>query len=443
MTHPFAQQDLQNKLARVLEQARHRGMDSAEAILLLENGFSVSARHSEVETVEHHQAKTLQVTVYHDQRSGAAAISDLTNEAILAAVDKACAIASYAGQDPYAGLAEPAFMAQNYPDLQLYHHWDITPAEAINKAIECDTIARAQDSRITDAEGSSISTYDSFKLYGNTHGFMGCYPQSLHTISCSVVAQSGEKMQRDHEYTTSRSAEGLDDLVTVAKSAAQKVLQRLESRRLTTRRCPVIFHAPVAKGLLSHFISAISGRHLYQKSSFLLDHLGKQVFPEFIHIFQEPHIISGMASAPFDSEGVRTRYLDYVKDGLLQSYVLGSYSARKLKLQTTGNAGGVYNLGISHNNLSLDALLKKMGTGLLVTELMGQGINIVTGTYSRGAVGFWVEHGEIQYPVDEITVAGQLQNMFLNLVAVANDTDNRGSIRTGSILIQEMTIAGE
>ncbi len=443
MSQPFPQQELQNKIARVLDQARHRGMDAAEAGLSIETGFSVSVRHAEVETVEHHQAKALQVTVYHDFRSGSATTSDLSVEAILAAVDKACAIASYAGQDPCAGLAEPEFLAHAYPDLKLYHPWGITPAAAIKKAIECDTIAREQDSRITDAEGSHVSSYDSFKVYGNTDGFIGFYPQSLHSISCAVLAQFGETMQRDFEYTTARSAADLDDVVMVAKSAAQKVLQRIDTRRLTTRRCPVIFHASVAKGLLSHFISAISGRNLYQKSSFLLDHLGKKVFPEFIHIYQEPHIMSGIASAPFDSEGVRTRDLDYVKEGVLQSYMLGSYSARQLKLQTTGNAGGVYNLGISHNNLDLASLLKKMDTGLLITELMGQGINIVTGTYSRGAVGFWVERGEIQYPVNEITVAGQLQNMFTNLVAIANDTDCRSSIRTGSILISEMTLAGE
>lgn len=441
--HSFPERDLQNKLSRVLDQARHRGMDEAEAFLVFETGFGVSVRHAEVETVEHHQAKTLQVTVYKDHRTGVATTSDLSIEALLAVVDKACAIASYGGQDIYTGLAEREFLANNYPDLQLYHHWDINPSQAIEMAIECDTVAREQDPRITDAEGSSVSSYDSFKLYGNSHGFLGCYPQSLHSISCGVVAQSGDKMQRDHEYTTARAAADLDDPISVAKQAAQKVLQRLNTRRLTTRRCPVIFHAPVAKGLLSHFIGAISGRNLYQKSSFLLDHLGKRIFPEFIRIYQEPHIIGGLGSTPFDLEGVRTRDLDYIKDGILQSYVLGSYSARKLQLQTTGNAGGVFNLGISHSHLDLQALLKKMDTGLLVTELMGQGINLVTGSYSRGAVGFWIEHGEIQYPVDEITIAGQLQAIFANLIAVANDTDCRSSFRTGSILINEMTIAGE
>lgn len=443
MSHRFPAQELEHKLLRVLEQARHRGMDQAEASLQHETGFAVSVRQAEVETVEHHQAKTLHVTVYKDHRTGAAATSDLSIEAILAAVDKACSIASYAGQDLFTGLADPQYLATPYPDLQLYHHWDITPAQAIEMAIECDTVARQQDSRITAAEGSSVSSYDSFKVYGNTHGFIGHYAQSLQTINCGVLAQSGEKMQREHEYTVARCAADLDDLVFVAKSAAQKVLQRLDTQRLTTRQCPVIFHAPVAKGLLANFIAAISGRNLYQKSSFLLDHLGKKIFPEFIHIYQEPHLLGGLGSAAFDIEGVRTQDLAYVKAGILQSYVLGSYSARKLQLTTTGNAGGVFNLGISHNDLDLAALLKKMDTGLLVIELMGQGVNIVTGTYSRGAVGFWIERGKIQYPVDEITIAGELSAMFANIVAIANDTDRRGSIRTGSILINEMTIAGE
>jgi PmbA protein len=437
------QQELQDKLIRLLEQARHRGMDAAEALFSYETGFSVRVRHAEVETVEHHQAKTLHVTVYHDQRTGTAATSDLSVEAILSTVDKACAIAAYAGQDAYTGLADPAHLAKNYPDLQLYHPWDMTTAQAIEIAIECDTVARAQDPRITDAEGSSVSSYDSFKLYGNTNGFIGHYPQSLQTISCAVVAQANDAMQQEHEYTTARSATDLDDPVIIAKAAAQKVLQRLNARRLTTRRCPVIFHAPIAKSVLGHFVAAISGRSLYQKSSFLLDHLGKPVFPAFVHIYQEPHLISGMGSAPFDAEGVRTQNLDYIREGILQNYVLGSYSARKLGLTTTGNAGGVFNLGINHQGMNLAGLLKKMDTGLLVTEVMGQGINIVTGAYSRGAVGFWVERGEIQYAVEEITIAGQLQDMFSHLIAVADDTDCRGSIRTGSILINEMTIGGQ
>lgn len=440
---PFPQQELENKLQKILEQARHRGMDAAEAEFSLETGFSVRARRAQVETVEYHQSKAMQVTVYQDYRSGTATTSDLSLEAILAAVDKACAIAGYSGRDIYAGLAEAEYLAKNFPDLKLYHHWDITPAQAIDMAIECETVAREQDSRITDAESASVGTYDSFKLYGNTAGFLGSYPQSLQTISCGVVAQSGDKMQSDHEYTTARSASDLDSPVFIGRAAAQKVLRRLDSRRLTTRRCPVIFLAPAAKGLLGHFISAISGQNLYQKSSFLLDHLGKPVFPAFIHIHQEPHLIGGLGSVPFDLEGVATRDVDYINAGILQSYVLGSYSARKLGLKTTGNAGGVFNLGITHSDLDLAGLLKKMGSGLLVTDLMGQGINLVTGSYSRGAAGFWVENGEIQYPVDQITIAGQLQNMFANLVAIANDTDFRGSIRTGSILIDEMTVAGE
>lgn len=273
--------ELKAKLIRVLDQAKLRGMDHAEAAIFSETGFTVSVRHGEVETVEHHQAKSLHVTVYHDYRSGSTATSDLSAEAILSAVDKACAIASYAGQDHFGGLAEPEFLAKDYPDLKLFHHWDITPNQAISIAIECDSVAREQDARITDAEGSSVGAHDSYKLYGNTHGFIGGYQQSMHSISCAVVAQEGDQMQRDHEYTMARSAADLVSPVLIAKQAAQKVLRRLNPQRLSTRRCPVIFHAPLAKGLLSHFISAISGRNLYQQSSFLLDHLGKKSFPGF------------------------------------------------------------------------------------------------------------------------------------------------------------------
>ena len=403
---PFSQQKLQDNLLKTLEQAKHRKMDAAEVSMSMETGFLVTVRHGEVETVEHHQAKSLTISVYQDYRSGTATTSDLSIDALYAALDKACAIARYAGQDTFGGLPDVEQMAYNYPDLQLYHHWEITPAEAIDLAIECDVVARKQDSRITDSEGSSIGSYDSLKLYGNTHGFLGHYPQSLQSINCSVVAQSGQKKQSDHEYSVARSAADLDEPIMIAKQAAQKVLRRLDPRRLTTRRCPVIFHAPVAKSLLGHFIAAISGRNLYRKSSFLLDHLGKTIFPSQMHIYQQPHLIGGIASMPFDQEGVRTRDLDYVLDGVLQSYVLGTYSARKLGMATTGNAGGVYNLGLSHDNLNLSTVQKKMGTGLLVVELMGQGINILTGNYSRGAAGFWVEQGEIQYPVEEITIAG-------------------------------------
>lgn len=443
MKTSIQQRALEEKIIKVLEQARHRGMEAAEAQISVESGFSVSVRSGEVERVEHHQAKSLHITIYNDQRSGSAATSDLSIDALFAAVDKACAIARYAGQDPFSGLADPQLMAEHYPDLKLYHPWSISPKDAIEIAIECDVAARHEDPRITDAEGSHLSTYDSFKVYGNTHGFIGSYPQSLQSIACSVVAQSGDKMQNDHEYTTARSHQELDDAILVGKQAARKVIQRLESRRLTTRRCPVIFHAPMAKSLLSHFIAAISGRNLYQKSSFLLDHLHKPVFPQFVEIYQQPHLISGLGSAPFDGEGVRTRDIHFVQEGILQNYVLASYSARKLGMVSTGNAGGVFNLNISHSGIDLAGLFKQMQTGLFVTDLMGQGINIVTGAYSRGAAGFWIENGEIQFPVDEVTVAGGLKEMFANIIAVANDTDNRGSIRSGSILISEMMIAGE
>ncbi len=443
MKHTFPEASLREKLQRALDHAIHRGMHEAEASIFMENGFSVSVRSGDVETVEQHQGKQLQITVSQDHRTGATSTSDLSPDAILAAVDKACAISRYAGVDEFSGLPEAEELAFSYPDLKLYHHWDLSIKAAIDLAIACDITARGVDKRITDAEGVMLSSYDSIKIFGNTRQFMGSFAQSLQTINCNVVAQSDKKMQQDYEYTVARVHTDLEDPLLVAKKAAEKVLKKLNAQSLSTRRCPVIFHAPVAKSLLGHLISAISGRSLYQQSSFLLDHLGKAVFPNYIHIHQQPHLIGGLGSTPFDQEGVRTRELDYVRDGVLQNYVLGTYSARKLKMKSTGNAGGIFNLSINDSNLDLHALLKKMDKGLLVTDLMGQGVNIVTGSYSRGAAGFWVEHGEIQFPVDEITIAGQLKTMFANLVAVGNDTDIRGGIRSGSILIEEMTVAGE
>jgi PmbA protein len=442
-THRFPEELLKEKLQKALDHALHRGMHEAEASIFMEDGFSVSVRRGEVETLEQHQGKQLHITVAQDHRTGSTSTSDLSHEAILAAVDKACAISQYAGVDEFSGLPEKEELAFHYPDLKLYHHWDISIKEAIDIGVACDITARGVDKRITDAEGSHVSSYDSIKIYGNTRHFLGSYAQSLQTISCNVVAQSGQKMQQDYEYTVARLHTDLEEAELVAQKAALKVLKKLESQPLSTRRCPVIFHAPVAKSLLGHFVSAISGRNLYQQSSFLLDHLGKTIFPEFIHIYQQPHLIGGLASTPFDQEGVITREIDFVRDGVLQNYALGTYSGRKLKMKSTGNAGGVFNLSISDSPEDLAGLLKKMDRGLLVTDLMGQGVNIVTGSYSRGAAGFWVEHGQIQFAVDEITIAGQLQTLFAHLVAVANDTDTRGSIRSGSILIEEMTVAGE
>ncbi len=442
MSHDFPEEDLRNTVNAALHHAKRCGTDAAEIIATMENGFSVTARSGDVETLEHQQEKAFVVTVYQDKRCGTASTTDLSPGAVSATVDKACSFARYAGKDEYSGLADPDLLSHDYPDLKLFHHWSITPADAIDMAVHCEQVACEQDERITQSEGASVSTYDSFRIYANSDDFTGSYPISHHGISCSVIAESNGKMQRDYEYTSARHSEDLDDVVLVAKRAAEKTLLRLDAQQLTTQRCPVIYHAPVAKGLLHAFIRAISGGVLYRKSSFLLDHLGKTIFPKHMHIYQQPHVLRGMGSAPFDTEGVKTEDRDYVKDGVLTSYVLGSYSARKLGLQSTGNAGGVYNLFVSHSDHNLKKLFEEMGNGLFVTELIGQGVNIVTGDYSRGAVGFWIENGEIKHAVDEITIAGNLKEMFKNIVAVGNDIDHRGNIHTGSIWLQEMTVAG-
>jgi len=433
---------LQDTLASGLRQAKRSGMDAAEVVVSEESGFSVTARSGDVETLEHHQEKSFVVTVYQDQRLGTASTTDLSPDALSVTVEKACAFARYAGQDKYSGLADPELLSHDYPDLALFHHWDISPEKAIEMAIHCEQVARDQDSRITQSEGSTVNTYDSFHFYGNSNDFIGGYPVSHHTISCGVIAGSGQEMQRDYEYTVARSHEDLDDVVLVAKRAAEKTLLKLDAQKITTRRCPVIFHVPAAKSLLRAFTSAISGGNLYRKTSFLLDHIDKKIFPDHVHIHQQPHMLRGMGSAPFDAEGVRTEDRDYVKEGVLTSYLLGSYSARKLGLQSTGNAGGIHNLFISHSEHNLKKLFEEMGTGLFVTELIGQGVNILTGDYSRGAAGFWIENGAIKHAVHEVTIAGNLKDMFKNIIAIANDIDHRSNIHTGSIWLQEMTVAG-
>lgn len=426
----------------VLTEARRCGVDDAEVSLSQEKGFAVTARDGDVETLEHHQDKGLMITVYKDQRTGSASTSDLSKDSIYSSLQKAISIAKFSGQDPFAGIADADDLAMHYPDLSLYHPWQLTPEQAIQMAIECEAIARKEDTRITRSEGANINTFELLRVYGNTHGFIGHYPMTNHSISCSVVAEQNEMMQRDYEYSASRTPQGLDDISYIAKRAAQKTVQRLGARKIKTQNCPVIFESSMAKNILGSFISAISGGHLYRRASFLLDHLHQKIFPEHVDIYQEPHLLGALGSSPFDSDGVKTADLYYIKNGILESYALGSYSARKMGMKTTGNAGGVHNLSIKHSDLSLAKLFKEMGKGLFVTELMGQGINMITGDYSRGASGYWIENGEIQFPVEEITIAGNLKTMFLNLAAVANDVDRRGNVRTGSILLEHVKIGG-
>lgn len=440
---PFPEKQLQQTVQRVLQRAKQQGADESEAYVSQEKGYAVTARSGEVETLEHHEQKSLLVTVYKGKRSGSASTTDLSDQAISKTVEKAYTFALHADEDPASGLADPSYLAKEYPDLSLFHPWKLSPSKAIDIAVHCEQVGREQDKRIIDSEDVGVCTYDGFRIYANSNDFFGAYSSSYHSIGCGLLAKENGAMERDYEYTSARDSEDLEDVSIIAKRTAEKALMRLNARKIKTQRCPVIFHAPVAKGLLNTFIQAISGRNLYQKSSFLLDCLGKPVFPEHIHLYQQPHKLKGMGSKPFDNEGVRTEDRDYIKAGILSSYVLGSYSARKLGLETTGNAGGVFNLFVSHSAHTLKELFQEMGQGLFVTELIGQGVNILTGDYSRGAVGFWIDHGEIQHAVHEITIAGNLKTMFNDIIAVGNDVDQRGNIHTGSIWLETMTVAGE
>lgn len=430
-------------ISEVLEQAEKLGASAAEVGLSKDTGLSVTVRLGEVETIEHHRSQGLGVTVYFGQRKGSASTTDLRPEALRETVAAACRIANYAAEDPFAGLPDADLLARDFPDLDLYHPWRLEPEQAIALAKECEDAARHYHPAIRNSEGASLHTFESLRVLGNSLGFLHGYPTSRHSLSCSVIGQHGESMQRDDWWTVARHAEALEEAAAVGRKAAERTLRRLDPRSLSTRQCPVMFSADVASSLISHFVGAIRGGNLYRKSSFLLDALGQKIFPEFVHIHEQPHLLRGLGSAPYDSEGVATRPRDLIRDGVLQSYVLSSYSARKLGLQTTGNAGGIHNLTVDPGDLDGDGLLKKMDKGLLVTELMGQGVNIVTGDYSRGVAGFWVEDGAIQYPVEEITIAGNLRELFRRIVAIGNDVDLRGNIRTGSILIEEMTVAGE
>lgn len=435
--------DLRQMSADVLQLAQAAGATAAEAEISMGIGQNVSVRLDEVETIEYNRDRGMSVTVYFGQRRGHANTSDLSMQALKDTVQAACSIARYTAHDDFCGLADPALLARDIPDLDLYHPWDISVDEAIELAKRCEGAALATDSRINNSEGASVSTYGGLFSYANSNGFNNGYFTSRHSLSCSVIAEEGDNMQRDYWYSSARAAGDLESPESVGRKAGERTARRLGAQRLKTAQVPVLFEAGVASGLLSHFVSAISGGNLYRKSSFLLDSLGKQVFAPQITISERPHLLRGLASAPFDNEGVITQARDLVVDGVLQGYMLSSYSARKLGMVTTGNAGGNHNLILESSDLNFDALLKTMGTGLLVTELLGHGINMVTGDYSRGAAGFWVENGQIQYPVEEITIAGNLQDMFRQIVAVGSDVLVQGSKQTGSVLIEQMTIAGE
>ncbi|CAM4461170.1 MAG: Metalloprotease PmbA [Legionellaceae bacterium] len=441
-TLTYENSDWPTLINQVLKNAKALGATDAEISASSSMGFTTAVRLREVETIEFTRSKAAVITVYFGKQKGSASTTDTSYEALNAAVKAACEIAKASGKDEYAGLAKKEQLAFHYSPLDLYHSWTVTPEQAIEIALECEEAALSYDPRIINSEGAALSTHQHHYVYANTLDFYGHYDSTQHSLSCCVIGQQGEEMQRDHSVTMARSAQNLKNANFIGKEVAEKTLKRLGARKLNTQKAPIIFEKTIASSLLSSFIQAIRGGNLYRKSSFLLDHLGKKVFPDFIDIYEEPHLIGGLGSAPFDNEGVSTRNKYFIQQGILENYLLNSYSARKLGLETTGNAGGVYNLSIKTSSDNLSSLLKTMDTGLLVTELMGQGINLVTGDYSRGASGFWVEKGEIQFPVEEITIAGNLGDMFKNIVKVANDIEKQRNIITGSLLIEEMMIAG-
>ncbi len=436
--------ELQGVVASALEEARRLGATQAEVDANLQQGLTVNVRLGEVDTVEYQRDRGLGVTVYIGHRKGSASTADLAPAAVSATVAKACTIARYTAEDPYSGLAEPETLATSIPDLDLYHAWNIEPADAVELARSCESAGREVDPRITNSEGASVSTHRGVHVYGNSLGFLAGFPSSSHTVSCALVAQAGSDMQRDYWYATARDPAELGDIGQIGRRAGERAIARLGARRLSTRRAPVLFVPEVARGVLGHLVAAIRGGNQYRRSSFLLDAAGRQILPSFIQMHERPHIPKALASCPFDSEGVATRDRELIANGVLQGYVLGSYAARKLGLTTTGNAGGVHNLLVETGRAAgtFEALLARMGTGLVVTELMGQGVNGVTGDYSRGATGFWVEGGAYAFPVEEVTIAGNLRDMYLAIDAIGSDVDLRGTIRCGSILVGEMMIAG-
>ena len=436
------EQTLRDAVSFAIETAQKAGA-TAEVGVTKVSGLSVSTRLQEIENVEFTNDGALGISVYLGQQKGNASTSDLSEEAIKNTVEAALAIAKYTSPDDCTGLADKELMAFEAPDLALYHSANVDVEQATKLALEAEKAALEYDEKIVNSNGASFNSHTGVRVYGNTHGMLQSYLSSRYSLSCSVIGGELDQLENDYEYTVSREFDALSPADWVGQNCAKKVIARLNPQKLTTREVPVIFLNDVATGLISHLTGAISGGSLYRKSSFLLDHLGKQVLPDWFQISERPHLLKRLASTPFDSEGVRTQDLEIIQDGVLQTYLLTSYSGRKMGMQSTGHAGGIHNWLVKPNLTGgLTALLRQMSTGLLVTDVMGQGVNIVTGDYSRGAAGFWVENGEIQYPVAEITIAGQLQDMLKNIVAVADDVEHRSNIQTGSILLDKMKISG-
>lgn len=426
----------------VLEKAKAKGATQAAVAVNHDNGFSVDVRMGEVETVAFSEDNGVTLTVYFGHRKGSASSTDTSLASLDAIIEAACDIAKASAADPCFGLADAALMGKDYPNLDLYHPWDINPEKAIAMAIACEKEALS-DKRIVNSDGVSISTSTSHHGYANSAGGRGLIHSSRHGMSCSLIAKQGETMQRDYDYTTARLASNLADIQHLAQNAVGRVVNRLGARQIKTQKTPVIFSSRISSGLFSSLINGLSGSNLYRKSTFLLDSIGKTIFPENIQVYEQPHLLQGLGSSPIDGEGVLTRNNVFIQKGQVMQYVLGTYSARRLGLETTANSDGVHNLTVDATAGDLKNLLQTMGTGFLVTELMGQGVNIISGDYSRGASGFWVENGIIQYPVEGVTIAGNLKNMYMDILAIGNDINPNISTRCGSVLIREMMVAGE
>jgi PmbA protein len=437
--------ELESVVALTLAEARKAGASQAEADASLSKGLSVTVRLGEVETVEYQRDRALGVTVYFGTRKGSASTADLSESSVRETVAKACAIARHTALDDCAGLADPELLATEFPDLQLDFPWDITPEKAVELARECEAAGLAVDKRLGNSEGASVGSQRGVRVYGNSHGFLAGDCASSHSLSCVLLAQAGDDMQRDYWYSSARDPADLEAAAPIGRRAAERAIARLGARRLPTGKSPVLFAPEVARGFIGHFVGAIRGGAQYRKASFLLGAAGQQVFPSWVQMHERPHLPKAFASAAWDGEGVRTHDRELVHDGIVDGYLLGSYSARKLGLKSTGNAGGLHNLLVDPSQGAPDqaTLFKQMGRGLLVTELMGQGVNGVTGDYSRGATGFWIENGEIAHPVHEITIAGNLKELYRQIVAIGGDIDLRGGIRSGSVLVDGFTIAGE
>lgn len=435
--------EFQAMAEHVLTAAKAKGATAAELDIDKSMGLSVEVRMGQVDKLQYHRDQGINLTVFFGHRKGYASTGDFSPQALADTLEAACRIARYTSEDDFNGLADAERMATEFPKLDLYHPWELNADMAIDMALQTEAVAREHDARITNSEGAGVDSYAGMSLYANSHGFMGVSHSTRHSLSCSVVAQDGDSMQRDYWYSVSRVPGLLESADSVGAEAAQRTVRRLNARSLSTREAPVLFVPQMARGLVGQLVSAISGGSQYRKASFLLNSIGQQAFPDFVQLREDPLIRQALGSRSYDAEGVATQARDIVKDGIIQGYFLGSYSARKLGMSSTGSASGVTNLLLADTGISFPDLLAQMGTGLMVTELIGNGINGITGDYSRGAVGYWVENGMIVHPVEEVTIAGNLKDMFKGIVAIGDDVDERGSIRTGSILIDKMTIAGQ